>query len=638
MWKKIVLFAIVFCVIGRLVVSPLPVNEDLTTASDQGGYLHFSWFLRAHPAENWDSYWYGGFPQLRFYPPAVLYMQSILSNLISDILAFKFILSLAFILTPIAFYYLLKEFRLSQKEKVLSLMIFSFMFFYNSTAYSGKSAIILAVLSGLVFFKFFIRSLKSRSSVDIGVSSAFLALTLLTHSLTSIMYIGLSAIYLIAWLYSKFDWRKVKSTVLIYASGFILSAYWLIPSLLEGKYALSGIYDELESSILNLSPFTMVLRTFGANVNLFTIFMTIIAVVLICFSFYYEYKKRKNTESLFLVLSAVIFIGGYFVLFYFIGNMPFSPEKAIVLWPIILSILIAKSATKKILTYLAIVLIVLQLVLFFGVPMQNYAKSDYTKIDASLQYLQDKDGRVSVQPRYAPYTLATINDYRVPLFGKENEFSTFPETLSEARYNYIYQNYGFGCIGKQTVSERIFSTDFLDRHYIKTQRCELETKNLEDYFFSMDVSHVIVNKEFPEVDAYFSNNTAYNKVREDAFFSVYELVKKSQYVQSEQNISYSYYKLPDKIVINLHSDSKIGNVTVRISEGWYPYWVSNDAKDIRADRNGFMMFNVPEISGDKEITLEFKQPAFYGYLPLLSFFWLCFLVLNCRFDILHFNR
>jgi uncharacterized membrane protein len=116
MWKKIVLFALVFCVLGRMVVSPLPVNEDLTTASDQGGYLHFAWFLKNHFNENWDQYWYGGFSQLRFYPPAVFYIQSILSNFVSDILAFKFLLSLAFILTPIAFYYLLKEFRLSQKR------------------------------------------------------------------------------------------------------------------------------------------------------------------------------------------------------------------------------------------------------------------------------------------------------------------------------------------------------------------------------------------------------------------------------------------------------------------------------------------------------------------------------------------
>jgi hypothetical protein len=631
--KNIVLLVLLFCVLGRLVVSPLPTDESLTTSADQGAYLHFSWFLNHHSSEAWNQFWYSGFPSFIFYPQGIFLVQSLLSNLMSDILAFKLVLSLCFALAPIAFYYLLKEFTLSIKGKITAMLVFSFVFYYNASAYFGKTPALSSVLFGLVFFKFFIRSIKRKNYYDLAISSVFLAATILTHSLTAFMYMALAAVYLIAVLWIKFDLAKLLRAIGIGVSGLAMSASWLIPAILERKYlVLSGAYGA-EATIFNTFPLTGIIRTFGFYVNAFTVGLSAIALVLICFGVwmhYNQYTKKRNAESLFLILSALVFVLGYFI-FYFV-KIPFQIEAAVILWPLFLSIIIAKTVDTRLLSYLAAIFIVLQLVLFFGMPMDYQGKTEYTKFDQAFKYLEDKGGRISIQP-YAPYKLATIVDYRPPLFGKETEFGLCYACIPEARSNYVYSNLGFDCIMEEDNLARILSTDFFDRRYIKTKECKLANPDLYGYFQNMDVHYVIVDKEFPEVDRYFENQTGeYNKVYEQSAFSIYKLVTAPDYVQTGRGVTYSYSKSSNKIIINLHSDVRYHNLDVKISETWYPHWASTDVVNIRADEDGFMVFTVPELYGDKTIMLEFKQPDFYNYLPFISIAWLIGIMAFTGFD------
>ena len=627
--KNIVLLVLLFCVLGRMIVSPLPINENLTTGADQGPYLHMAWFIKEHPGEGWDRYWYGGLPAtLKFYPPGAYYIQALLSNFLSDIISFKLLLFLSFVLAPIAFYYLLKEFRFTTKEQLLATIVFSFVFVYNMYVFFGKTPALSSVLFGLIFMKFFIRSIKHAEKKDILLSSIFLFLTIMTHSLTAVMYLVLGGVYIGSVLYLRFDKGKAMRALLVYASGLIMSAYWLIPALLERKYSY---FAEAEQSLFNILPFTSIARVFGYYINAFTVGLSIIATLLICFGLYCEYKKYKknrNLDSLFLLASSVIFIIGYFLVYLLLTREPFSPEASVVLWPIILSMVIAKAVTKRILVYLTVVMIILQLVLFFGVPMSMQGSAEYTKFDEAFKYLGQKEGRLSIQP-YVQYNLATVVDYRPPLFGIKTEFGTFNQGLTKERFDYIYNNFGFDCLDKQTAFERILSTDSLLREYIKTKRCELKNLALEKYFSSMDVRYVIVDKNFPEIIPYFETKQEYKKVLDRDKFAVFEFLGNARYIHTDKNISFNVEKQPDKIIIKLHSDEKYENTSLIISETWYPLWTANYGT-ITQNQDGFMVLTPPEINGDKEIVLEFKQPEFYKYLPILTFVWLGALVIYAR--------
>jgi len=633
--KQIILIVLLLCVLARLIVSPLPIDESLSSGGDQGGYLHFAWFMKAHPGEMWDKFWYGGMTATyRFYPPLIFQIQAVLANLLGDIISYKLVILLSFILAPVAFYYLLKEFKLSEKERMISAAIFTFAMIYNVSFFFGKASALSSVLFGLISFKFFIRSLKGKDNKDILLSSFFLALSILTHSVASVLVLGITAIYLASVLFVRFDLKKLLRGLLVYASSFLLSAYWIVPALLERKYTYFLVFSEGGQSFFNIFPFTGIVRTFGYYVNLYTAVMGLIASVLILYGFivlYRAYRKRKNDAALFFMVSSIVLVFGYFLGFYFVSDAILAPEASVILWPAVLSVLIAKSMTKKVMSYLVIVFIALMMVSFFGTSMEIQSKEQYSRFDGALNYLQDKDGRISFQP-FVPYRMITASEYRSALFGKESEFGNFPQSMPPNRIGYINDNFGFNCVQTQNAMERITSTDFLDRENIKLKPCELINPKLEDYFYSMNVHYVVTGKEFPEVMSYFENRTDYKKVYEDSAAVVYNFTRNPTYLKAE-GLSFTYYKLPDKIVIDLKSDSKQENVDVWISESWYPMWTSVDVQDIRADENGFMVFTIPEINGERGIVLEYKTPEFYGYMPLLAFFWLAVLIVNVRFDL-----
>lgn len=634
--KQIILIALLLCVLARLLVSPLPIDESISSGGDQGGYLHFAWFMKAHPGEMWDHFWYGGMTATsRFYPPLIFQIQAILANFLGDIISYKLVILLSFALAPLAFYYLLKEFKLSEKERIVSTAIFTFAMIYNVSFFFGKASALSSVLFGLIAFKFFIKSLKGKDGRDILLSSFFLALSILTHSVASILVLGITAIYLASVLFVRFNVKKLLRGLLVYASAFLLSAYWIIPALLERKYTYFLIFSESGQSFFNIFPFTGIVRTFGYYVNLYTIVIGLIASVLMLYGFivlYRAYKKRRNDESLFFMASSIALVFGYFLGFYLLQDAILAPEASVILWPVILSVLIAKSMTKRVFSYLVIVFIALMMVSFFGTSMEIQSKEHYSRFDGALTYLQDKDGRISFQP-FAPYGMITASEYRSALFDKETDFGNFPQSMPSNRIGYIDDNFGFNCVQTQSVMDRVTSTDFLNRENIKLKPCELINPKLEDYFYSMNVHYVVTGKEFPEVMGYFEGKTDYKKVYEDSAAVVYNFTRNPSYLRAS-GLSFTYYRLADKIVIDLKSDSELENVDVWISESWYPMWTSADVQNIRADDNGFMVFTVPEINGENKVTLEYKTPEFYNYLPLLTFIWLALLIVNVRFDLL----
>jgi hypothetical protein len=99
---------------------------------------------------------------------------------------------------------------------------------------------------------------------------------------------------------------------------------------------------------------------------------------------------------------------------------------------------------------------------------------------------------------------------------------------------------------------------------------------------------------------------------------VFEYLKQKPYVETTSaDIKTEYKKELNKILIYLHSDSIKNNVSVRLSEGWYPLWKSDDVT-IKEDEFGYISFEVPQINGEKIISINFVKPYYYEVGKLIS--------------------
>lgn len=231
--KTLILLVLLVSVIGRLIITPLPIDNNITTGADQGIYLHRIDILQRQGWINWDNSMYGGMPFLRFYPPLSFY----LATLFDPIIGFKLLIMLGFILAPITFYYLLREFKLNIKEILVATVIFSFTMYYNAFLFFGQLPTLLAIPFSLLFLKFFIRSINKNDRSYVILSSIFLTITILIQQIISFMIFTIALIYLVSHLYTRFDLSKIKRATSITIPALLISSFWLVPTLAESKYA-----------------------------------------------------------------------------------------------------------------------------------------------------------------------------------------------------------------------------------------------------------------------------------------------------------------------------------------------------------------------------------------------------------------
>lgn len=616
--KNLVLLVLLFAVIGRLIVTPLPFNQDVTAGADQGIYLHRIDVLQRQGWINWDRSMYGGMPFLTFYPPLSFY----LGTIFDPIFGFKLLIMLGFVLAPLAFYYLLKEFKLSNKETLIATVIFAFTMYYNSFLFFGQLPSLLAIPLAFLFLKFFVRTIDRYNRSSMILSSILLAAIVLIQQIVSFMALLIALVYLASHLLVKFDLQKVKRAAFLVIPALLISSFWLIPTLAESKYSYPYSFFQEGEQLLHAIPAVGVVNLFsGLYVNAFTMVLSAIASFLMLAGFikiFLNKNYKRDPEDMFWLLLPVFFLAAYLIAYTLLASItPFQPQRFIILWSLPASVLIAKSFNWKLAKYLVLALIAMQLILFFGMPMPMETKGEYSKFDPAFQYLQGKEGRFSFQP-YVPYVAATVTDFRSGMYGLENEYGSFNQGLPKNRIDFMYSNLPFTCFKDVSATDRIKSTDFLNRYYIPRDTCKLVNNNLEDYYYLQDVHNIIVDKNSPEVVAYFENKAAdYKKVLESNAFVVYEFLGNPKYVETDNGVTATYSIGPNKITINLLSDSPKVTTNVRVSESWYPDWKS-DQVNLSPDNNGFITFSIDNLNLERTVILEYVKPDYYNYLPYAS--------------------
>src|SRR3989344_2836367 len=237
-WKglkktNLTIAVLALCVLARLFIAPLPINSDLTTGADHGIYLHRINVLKTTGEIQWDPTMYAGLPFLRYYPPASFYLAALTP--LDEVLAYKLWFTLALALAPLAFWWMLREFRvLDEKQQLVATGIFSLTMYFNAFAFFGQYPSIVSLVPAFLFIKFFVRAVNTDDKKSMAIAGLALAATILVNQIVSFMAFAISAVYALSFYWQAAGRSRIaRNTLFSWLPGIAVSAFWLVPTLVE---------------------------------------------------------------------------------------------------------------------------------------------------------------------------------------------------------------------------------------------------------------------------------------------------------------------------------------------------------------------------------------------------------------------
>lgn len=328
-----------FCLILRALYS-IPLDGSLPGGVDTASHLFKAWSISEFGLTYWSPHWYLGFPLISHYPPLLYLIAGSLGRLIDHLLAYKILLDLFFISSPLAFLSLLREIEPDNKVRSLALLIFSLSPIYIYYLYDGRHPAMAALFFGLLFWKYLISYEKTASAKDLIASSFMLALGILTHHLTSLFVIIAVFGYYIT------NKKCLIVTAKTSAIAFLISSPWSLPFLFGGfgNNATRVVSPSLEMAFATQVISSSYVHAYSHPMTPF--FVLALGIVLVYFSFVH---LRKGVDS--FVFSLAVLIVSLFV---------FSYNRAFIVMPIPLAILAARGMRgtgKPFIAILALLLI-----------------------------------------------------------------------------------------------------------------------------------------------------------------------------------------------------------------------------------------------------------------------------------------
>ena len=162
--KNAYFLVLVFCIILTL-ISVFPLDYLLPGGTDVTSHLFKVWYISEYGVTNWNTFWYGGFPFLRFYPPLFYIISGYLAKIIGYLIAYKLVIDLFYVLTPLVFYFFLNEFKFSDEQKSISLVIFSIIPIYHYYFSNGRHPSLVALFFGIIFWIFLKRAIEKKKYI-----------------------------------------------------------------------------------------------------------------------------------------------------------------------------------------------------------------------------------------------------------------------------------------------------------------------------------------------------------------------------------------------------------------------------------------------------------------------------------------
>ncbi len=243
---------------------------------DMSGMYFSSWYTANYLFPNpigWNPYFFFGFPQSQFYGPLYPYLTSILALAMPIDAAFKTVLALALLLTPVSFYFFSRSFALSRNSSTaIMLLMFGLLFAFPDGDFGGNinatfGAGFVSQALALPLFFFYFGSLKRKTDslenreentrgkkvaaqkkqngkniffwlarffrMEILAPSILLALIVLSHTLSAVAGLFVP----LAFLMARPDKKTFAFLAAHIALAFLLTAFWAVPAAAKMGYA-----------------------------------------------------------------------------------------------------------------------------------------------------------------------------------------------------------------------------------------------------------------------------------------------------------------------------------------------------------------------------------------------------------------
>ncbi len=579
--KNIIAAALLAAVAFRILQS-VPLDGDiLPGGTDTYSHLFRAWYA-TEAGGSWNYFWWGGTTFIRYYSPLSYIVSGYLGQIIGWLLAYKILLDAVFILTPVAFYYLLKEFGLDRRIIALAVFIFSLSPIFLYTLFDGRYPSLFSVFFVLLYWKFLKRSIDNKDGkwrTWALASGILLGIAIPMHLLVSGYAIIITFVWVIAYSFKPRTLLKFGSTLF---AALLAGAWFLAPLFLEtGGFSSEGTSPANlfgQASVSNAAfvlkmPFLWIYEFYSSPlapiiISVSTFFLLFLALLPIK-------NINKDTRALLAV-------------FLLIGIMSvFTWRRILMLMPVPLSMLAAYAVlsirNKRFRHILASAAIILTVAAFFSLAQNELSVPKFEKFS---------DGRVMFMPFNNVYSLLIA-----PLNGNEiiDGWWTIGE-VSPKRYEYF-------------PSDNVSYTELLNNMSVDAG---------EQYGLLRDgyVNYVFIDKSYPKIVEHF-NTSDFTIGNYNEKFWLLEPKEKFSYIEinGEPARSLNVSKAKDRVAASF--ECKSGRFDIK--ESWHEFWsatLNGKLLNLQKTKYDFIAADI-NASGACTLIMEFREPAYYLIFRLL---------------------
>ncbi|HLC39441.1 MAG TPA: 6-pyruvoyl-tetrahydropterin synthase-related protein [archaeon] len=594
---KLLIISLVAIVVVKFVAAFPLDNTLIPGGTDVAHFLSNTWFVVTQGLMKWNNFWYAGYPFFRYYPPVAFLITGALAKVAGVLLAYKFMNDLFLVLSPLAFYAFMREFKLTKEKELVALLTFSFIPIFAYFLADGRFPTLINVFFSILYWKFLKRSLDTGKFFNLAIASMLLTLSLLTHHTTTFLFVMISS----AWaLIYKTNFGTIKKLASVGVLTLALTAWWSAPFFLEtlttdesglflravGDVYLGDITYRISTSVLQ-SPF------YASSLE--PILLIVLAAFMAVISLLALTRYKDKTTRDFILLALFILFMFFFVRY----------KRSVIFMAVPFSFIAAEGLSlinKKFRLIVSAFFVLLLVATYLLIRPQVFDFPEYPNIP--------NDGRVIFFPLGSAYT------------NSPNEMKNFYSVILSP------MNDQENIRGWHDESQLIGKAAGEKSNYIDTVSHPLGT-NKDDYYTLLKagyINYVVVNKNSEEFVNYFKN-PRFKQILNDSMFVAYEIVPKSTYVEFNGNsVESKVAKSGDTIEI----DSSCQKGVAVIKESYHPSWklaVNNYHPEISYDENGLIKFN-SDFVGSCKITMKFEDPEYFSVFYLISIATLLLLLFN----------
>jgi hypothetical protein len=403
-------FAALLLVLVVRLLTALPLDSSLPGGTDTSSHLFRVWHIQQYGITGWSSEWYCGFDFLAGYSPLFYLQAGMLAPLLGHVLSYKLVIDVFWLLAPLCFLLLLREWKLPPAVTATALLVFSFLPIYPYYLYDGRHPTLVALPFALLYLKFALRASTGKKGwVPAGL---FLSLAILAHLLTAVLAVVLSLVFMLR--------RPVKLSMLrSLPLAALIASPWL------AIFALNAVSNPT-TTLLEVSSPLAAAQLISASYLRFldypwtppVVALSLSAILLLSL---FAFRTRDRTNAQAMLMLALIGV--------LISVMSYN--RALLFAPIPLAVLAARGLhTLKDWRRPATIILLLLLL----IPVVHSLPVDARQ----LPTLPTGQGRVLLLPAnsLAPDAGASWESYLLPAAGADYVLGWYPQAESAAKTAY----------------------------------------------------------------------------------------------------------------------------------------------------------------------------------------------------------